>query len=341
MNARALFHQGLRGLRCHALRFHALGRAAAGVALGLCAACFASHALAADYPDKPIRFLSLSAAGSSLDSMSRMVGKQLSEELKQPIVVEDKPGGTGAVGMAAAKNLPADGYTLVTATGSTSFMMADPASEYKPADFIFLRGLQAEPSAIAVTRDSPYHSMKELIEEMRKSPDKINVGGFAAAGFHQFVFYRLQQAAGFKNVWVPFDGGNQAVSALLGKHIDAAIITPSSALGQLKSGDIRLLGISTAARDSYFPDVPTFKEQGYDVVEMLWRGVMVKAGTPPDALKTLNAALDRMEARPDWQQFQRFNLQNNLGISMDQMQKYVVDEVASRRKFLRDIKAIK
>ncbi len=298
----------------------------------------AAHAA---YPDKPIRFLSLSAAGSPLDAMARVVGKELGEELKQAIVVEDKPGGTGAVGMAAAKNLPADGYTLVTATGSTSFMMADPASDYKPADFIFLRGLQAEASAVAVAKDSPFRSMKELVEVMRKTPEKVNVGGFAAAGFHQYVFYRLQQAAKFKNVWIPFDGGNQAVSALLGKHIDAAIITPSSALGQLKNGDIRLLGISTGNRDSYFPDVPTFKEQGYDVVEALWRGVMVKAGTPPGVLRILNAALDRMEARPQWREFQRNNLQSPMGLNQDQMQKQVADEVASRRKFLRDIKVIR
>jgi len=295
----------------------------------------------AEYPDKAIRFLSLSAAGSSLDAMARVVGKELGDELKQPIVVEDKPGGTGAVGMAVAKNSPADGYTLVTATGSTSFMMADPASDYKPADFIFLRGLQAEASAVAVAKDSPFHAMKELVEAMRKTPEKINVGGFAAAGFHQYVFYRLQQAAKFKNVWVPFDGGNQAVSALLGKHIDAAIITPSSALGQLKNGDIRLLGISTDRRDNYFPDVPTFKEQGYDVTEMLWRGVMVKAGTPPEVLKTLNTALDRMEARAEWKKFQTNNLQSPMGLTMEQMQKHVQDEVASRRKFLQEIKVLK
>jgi putative tricarboxylic transport membrane protein len=309
-------------------------------ALTLAATLFfcAAHA---EYPDKAIRFLSLSAAGSSLDAMARVVGKELGDELKQPIVVEDKPGGTGAVGMATAKNLPADGYTLVTATGSTSFMMADPASDYKPADFIFLRGLQAEASAVAVAKDSPFRSMKELVEAMRKTPEKINVGGFAAAGFHQYVFYRLQQAAKFKNVWVPFDGGNQAVSALLGKHIDAAIITPSSALGQLKNGDIRLLGISTDRRDNYFPDVPTFKEQGYDVVETLWRGVMVKAGTPPEVLKTLNTALDRMEARAEWKKFQTNNLQSPMGLTMEQMQRHVQDEVASRRKFLQEIKLIK
>jgi putative tricarboxylic transport membrane protein len=299
-------------------------------------------AQAAPYPaDKPIRFLCLSVAGSSLDVMARAVGKELGDELKQAIVVDDKPGGTGAVGMATAKNLPADGYTLVTATGSTSFMMADPKSAYKPEDFVFLRGLQAEPSAVAVPRDSPYRTLKDLVEALRITPEKVSVGGFAVAGFHQYVYYRLQQAAGFKNVWIPFDGGNQAVTALLGQHIQAAIITPSSAIPQLQAGNIRLLGISTAKRDTYFPDVPTFKEQGYDVVEMLWRGVMVKAGTPPEVMNTLNAAFDRMEARPEWQQFQKTNLQTSMGLSVDQMQKHVAGEVASRRKFLAEIGAIK
>lgn len=298
-------------------------------------------ALAAGYPDKPLRFLCLSAAGSPLDAMARAVGKDLGDELGQPIVVENKPGGTGAVGMATAKNLPADGLTLVTATGSTSFMMADPKSSYTPADFIFLRGLQAEPSAVAVPKDSPYKTLKDLVEALRTTPDKVSVGGFAVAGFHQYVFYRLQQAAGFKNVWIPFDGGNQAVTALLGGHIQAAIVTPSSAIPQLQAGSLRLLGISTAKRDTYFPEVPTFKEQGYDVVEMLWRGVMVKAGTPAEVLRTLTAAFDRMEAKPGWQQFQKTNLQAGMGLSPEQMQKHVEAEVAARRRFLQEIGAIK
>jgi putative tricarboxylic transport membrane protein len=294
-------------------------------------------AAAADYPSKPIKFICTSAAGSPLDAMMRQLAKQIGDELKQSVIVENHAGGSGAVGMAMAKNQPADGYTIVSATGTTSFMMASGELPYTPDDFIVLRGLQAEPSAVAVRRDSKYQTLQQLIDGLRKKPDKINVGGYAVAGFHQFVFYRLQQEAKFKTEWIPFDGGNQAATALMGNHIDVAMMTPSSAIGQVKSGEIRLLAISTAARDAYFPNVPTFKEQGYDVVESIWRGIMVRKGTPQDVIAKLTSAMDRVEATAEWQKFMQFNLQSPLHLSVDQMQAQVRSEVASRREFLKKI----
>ncbi|HYF20532.1 MAG TPA: tripartite tricarboxylate transporter substrate binding protein [Ramlibacter sp.] len=299
-------------------------------------ALFTPLAFAA-YPDKPIRLICTAAAGSPLDSMARMVAKLLGEQLKVSVVVENKVGGTGAVGMAQAMSLPADGYTLVTATGSTSFLMAEPKPPYSPDDFLFFRGLQAEPSSMAVRADSPIKSMKELVAAMKADPDKFSVGGFAAAGFHQYVFFRLQQAAGFKGTWVPFQGGNQAVLALMGGHVQAAGITPSSALPQIQRGELRLLGISSRVRDKAFPDVPTYREQGIDVVEEIWRGLMAKKGTPPAVIAALNAALDRVEASPEWKTFMADNKQASMNLTSEQMHKHVEDEVRSRRQFLQQI----
>jgi putative tricarboxylic transport membrane protein len=212
---------------------------------------------------------------------------------------------------------------------------------YSPNDFIVLRGLQAEPSAVAVRKDSPFQTLADFVAAARKTPDKVNVGGYAVAGFHQFVFYRLQQVAQFRTEWIPFDGGNQATVALLGGHIDVAVLTPSSALGQLQKGDVRLLAISTPERDAYFPNVPTFKEQGFDVVESIWRGVMVRQGTPPEAIAALTTAMDKIEATPEWQRFMRNNLQSPLHASVDQMQSRVRTEVSTRREFLKSIGVVK
>jgi len=296
---------------------------------------------AAEYPTRTIKFICTSAAGSPLDAMMRQLAKQLGDELKQSIIVENHAGGSGAVGMSLTRNQPADGYTIVSATGTTSFMMASGELPFTPDDFIVLRGLQAEPSAVAVRRDSKYQTLQQLIDALRATPDKINVGGYAVAGFHQFVFYRLQQGGKFKAEWIPFEGGNQAATALEGNHIDVAVMTPSSAIAQVKNGEIRLLAISTAARDAYFPDVPTFKEQGYDVVESIWRGVMVRKGTPTGVVATLGAAMDRVEATPEWQRFMQLNLQSPLHLSVQQMQALVRSEVASRREFLKQIGVVK
>ena len=307
------------------------------IAMLMVVALAAGASSADTYPSEPIHFICTSAAGSPLDIMMRQLGKQLGEDLKQPVVVDNRTGGTGAVGMAAALNRPADGYTIVAETGSTSFMMAEGQTKYTPDDFITIRGLQAEASAIAVRRDSPYHTLAEFVGALRKAPDKVNVGGYAVAGFHQYVFYEFQKVAKFRTEWIPFNGGNEAATALLGGHIDAAVMTPSSALGALRNGDIRLLAISTAQRDPYFPDVPTFREQGFDVVEALWRGVMVKKGTPEPVIGVLSAAMDRIEATPEWQHFMRANLQSPMHKSVDEMQALVRDEVRTRREFLKSI----
>lgn len=291
-------------------------------------------ASAATFPNQPIRIICTAAAGSPLDAMARAAGKLLAEQLKVPVIVENRVGGTGTVGMSLAANLPADGYTLVTATGSTSFLLADPASTLKASDFLFFRGLQAEPSSMAVAANSPYKTLKDLVTALKADPSKVTIGGFAAAGFHQYVLYRLQQKAGFEAVWVPFNGGNQAVLAVLGGHVDAVGITPSSALGQIQKGEMRLLGISAPTRDKNFPDVPTYKEQGFDVVEEIWRGLLVKRGTPPEVLATLNAALDKVEASAEWQSFMKANMQVPVGFTSAQMQRHVEAEVASRREFL-------
>jgi putative tricarboxylic transport membrane protein len=288
------------------------------------------------YPSTTVRLECWSSAGAPLDVMMRQVGKQLGEILGQTFIVENRPGGEGAVAMAYVKNKPADGYTILSTTSSMSFAMATSEIQFTPDDFVVLPALQAEPSAIAVRADSKFKSMKEFMDFIRADPDKVSVGGFSSAGFHQFVFYRLQQVGHFKAVWVPFSGGQDAALALLGGHIDAAIMTPSSALAQIKNGDIRLLGISSAKRNEYFPNVPTFKEQGYDVVASIWRGLMIRAGTPQPIVDTLVAALEKMRETDGWKQFSRLNMQSDVDISLAEMQTQVRQEVKDDGEFLAD-----
>ncbi len=291
-------------------------------------------ASAAPYPSGTVRLLCWSSAGAPLDVMMRQLGRQLGDIFGQTFVVENRPGGEGAIAMAALINRPADGYTILSTTSSMAFAMATRDNQHTPDEFTVLPALQAEPSAVAVRADSRFKTLQDFVDAIRAHPDQISVGGFSSAGFHQYVFYRLQQEAHFTSIWVPFKGGQDAALALLGGHIDAAILTPSSALAQLKSGDLRLLGISSPGRDEYFPDVPTFKEQGYDIVESIWRGVMVKAGTPQPIIDTLIAATEKMKQTAEWRDFSRLNMQSPVSISLADMQAKVREEVAAYRAFL-------
>jgi tripartite-type tricarboxylate transporter receptor subunit TctC len=288
----------------------------------------------APYPSTTVRLICWSSAGAPLDVMMRQLGKQLGEILGQTFIVENRPGGEGAVAMAYVKNRPADGYTILSTTSSMSFAMATKDIAFGPDDFTVLPALQAEPSAVAVRADSKFKTMKEFMDFIREHPDQISVGGFSSAGFHQFVFYRLQQEGHFKSIWVPFPGGQDAALALLGGHIDVAVMTPSSALAQVQGGAIRLLGISSAERNEYFPDVPTFKEQGYGVVASIWRGIMLKAGTPQPILDTLGSAIETMKKSEEWKKFSRLNMQTSVDVSLDGMQRQVRQEIRDDGEFL-------
>lgn len=313
----------------------AFGFAAAfAVAMSAFAATALEAVAQAPFPSRTIRLLCWSSAGSPLDVMMRQLGKQLGDEFKETFVVENKPGGGGAIAMSAVKSQPADGHTILSTTSSMALAMAMGDVPYEPDDFIVLPALQAEPSAIAVRTSSPFKTMKQFMDYIREHPDKVSVGGFSSAGFHQFVFYRLQQVGGFKSIWVPFRGGQDAALAVLGGHIDVAVMTPSSALSQIKDGDIRLLGISSETRDQYFPDVPTFKEQGYDVVASIWRGVMLKAGTPQPIVDKLISTIDKIKKTDEWDRFSRLNMQSSMNVTLPEMQKKVRDEIAVYREFL-------
>jgi putative tricarboxylic transport membrane protein len=291
-------------------------------------------ATADSYPTRTIKLLCWTSPGSPLDVMMRQLGKQLAAIFRQTVVVENRTGGSGAAAMAALMNQPADGYNILSTTSSMSFTMATGRISFAPGNFTVLPALQAEPSAVAVRADSRFHTLRELVGHLRDHPEQLSIGGFSSAGFHQFVFYRLQQVAGFKSDWIPFKGGQEAGLALLGGHIDAAVITPSSALAQIESGDIRLLGISSKTRSEYFADVPTFKEQGFDVVETIWRGVMVKTGTPQSVIDVLTSAIAKVTQTAEWKEFSRINLQSSVDISLAGMQNLVIGEVASDRAFL-------
>jgi putative tricarboxylic transport membrane protein len=305
------------------------------VLLAATAASLADNA----YPSRTVRLLCWTSAGSPLDVMMRQLGKQLGKQLGamlgQTFVVDNRPGASGVVAMAALMGQPADGYTILSTTSSMSFTMASTALPYGASDFTVLPALQAEPSAVAVRADSRFKTLAALVDFMRSSPDKLSVGGFSAGGFHQFVFYRLQQEGRFTSPWIPFKGGQEAGMALLGGHIDVAVLTPTSALAQIQNGDLRLIGISSERRDLYFPDVPTFKEQGFDVVERIWRGVMLKAGTPRPVIDTLVSAIDKMKQTDEWKDFSRINLQSAMEVSLDGMQALVASEISSDRAFLK------
>jgi len=290
-----------------------------------------------NYPEKPITFVCWSSAGSSLDIFMRQLAQAASKELGQNIVVENRTGGSGAVAMSHVNSLPADGYTLLSTTGSMTFSMATGTVPFKPDDFTLLTTAQAEPSSVAVLSDSPIKTLEDFVKIMKEEPNSLTIGGYASGGFHNFVMHRFCQEAGITAEWIPFEGGSDAITALLGGHIDVAFITPSTALSQMEEGKVRLLAISTPERSEFFPDVPTFKELGYDVVEMLWRGIMAKQGIPEEVKEILLDAFNRAFESEEFKQYMTDFVQEDFRVSGDEFVKLVNEELAARTKFAQEI----
>ncbi len=287
----------------------------------------------ANWPSKPITFVAHTGPGAT-DTMIRKVAALLEPILGQTIVVENHPGGSGATAMAYVSSKPADGYTFMTATGSTSFNIASGKIDFTEDDFIWIRAFQGEPTAIAVRKDSPLKTMDDFVNAMKEDPNKYIVGGYGSAGFHQYMYYKLQKMEGFTSSWIPFDSGGDVPINILGGHIDVGFMTPSSSISQVKSGEIRLLAISSAERSEYFPDVPTFEECGYDMSGFLWRGITAPKGTPQEIVDKFNEALGQALESQEWKDFMTSTLQQRFNVQGDELTQLVKDEVTERTEFL-------
>lgn len=289
---------------------------------------------AAAYPEKTISLVVWSGAGGALDVYGRKLSEMLTKEVGWANKVENRPGGSGAVGLSYMQAQPADGYTWIICTGTLSFGIAQGLIPFKTSDLEFIRAMQGEPTSLAVPKDSPIKSVQDFLDAL-KSGKKLRVGGHSSGGFHQYMLFQLTQNLGVRTPWIPHDASGKIPLALLGGHLDAAMMTPSSGFAQVRSGDVRLLAISAEERSKAYPDVPTFKDLGFDLVDFIWRGVVVKPGTPPEVVGAIQAALDKVETSKEWQDFMTSLDQSNPGYQGEDFRKYVNGQLEKQVMFLK------
>ncbi|MHB1406114.1 MAG: tripartite tricarboxylate transporter substrate binding protein [Desulfitobacteriaceae bacterium] len=254
------------------------------------------------YPVKPITLLVWSAAGSPVDIMARQVAKVGEKYLGQPIVVDNKTGGDGAVAMQAMLASPAEGYTMTANTRSMVTSLATTLKDsLKPDQFIYVYKLQDDPYLLAVRDQSPFKTLDDLIKQAKEKPGSISISGYGSDSAQALVGADWAKQAAIQTKWVPYDGGSKAVVAALGGNTDAVLTNLSGVVNQIKAKQLRILAISTDKRSDLLPDTPTFKELGYkDLVQSHWRGIMVKVGTPDAVVQKLYNALDKVASDPDF-----------------------------------------
>ncbi|MCR0981163.1 Bug family tripartite tricarboxylate transporter substrate binding protein [Roseomonas populi] len=259
-----------------------------------------------EYPSRPVRVIVPWAPGGAVDTLARRVAQKLSEAMGQSFVVENKSGATGTIGAGEAARAAPDGYTLL-AMDNTYAMLPylfsrlpfDQATAFQPISVTAF-----SPILLAVGEKSPYRDLASLIAAAKKDPEKLTYGTGGIGSAPHFATLAFERAAGVKLYHVPYRGAGEAVIGVLSGNVDLVMISPGSALGNIRGGQLRPLAISGNHRVSALPDLPTFAEAGlpgYSVIN--WSGLAAPKGTPDAIIQRLHAEMARALDAPDMKAF--------------------------------------
>jgi tripartite-type tricarboxylate transporter receptor subunit TctC len=272
------------------------------LALALALQSVALSAVAADYPSKPIRLVVPYAPGGGADSVARIVARKVSENIGQPIVIDNKGGGGSILGTDIVAKAEPDGYTLLL--GQSGPISINPAiykslPYYPVKDFAPVAMTTAYPYILVVNPELPVKSLQEFVALARSKPGALNYGSTGVGAANHLVAELFSSKAGLKMTHVPYRGTALAVGDLLGGQLTMVFGDPISVLSQMKAGKLRALAVTSLQRSSVAPDVPTVAESGYPGFEALaWHGIMAPARTPPAIVKKLNEEIVKALADP-------------------------------------------
>ena len=262
-------------------------------------------AAAAQYPDRPITMVVPFPPGGVADLTGRPVAATMEKILKQPVVVQNKTGAGGAVGMAAVANAKPDGYTILMSLSSISIIpeadkLFDRAPAYTMDQLAPIALISADPTILVVPADSPWQSLRDFIDDAKKRPGEIAYSSSGIYGTLHMAMEMLSNAAGIKLKHVPFNGAGPAMTALLGGHVQSLASGPNVVIPHIKAGKLRPLAGWGEKRVASLPDVPTFKESGLDIEFYIWAGLFVPAQTPAPVVQSLREAAKKVVEDPEF-----------------------------------------
>lgn len=250
---------------------------------------------AAGYPEKPILAVVPFPPGGSTDNIARAIAPKMSQILGQPIVVENKPGATGAIGAGFVKNAPADGYTYMVA--SIGVYSVNPVLQKKIAydpskDFDLLTVAVRAPNVLVANPNVPANNIAEFIAYLKKNPEKVTFASSGAGSSDHLTAALFWQKTGTTGVHVPYKGGAPAMSDLIGGHADVSFQNLNVVVGHVKAGKLKALAITGDKRAPMLPQVPTLSEAGVNEVDVYsWQGIAAPKGLPADVKNKLHNAM--------------------------------------------------
>ncbi|MEF7612364.1 tripartite tricarboxylate transporter substrate binding protein [Aquincola sp. MAHUQ-54] len=272
-------------------------------ALAVVAFAATTGASASDYPQRPITMIVPFPPGGVADTVARPVAEALGRELKQSIVVENKAGAGGSLGIAQAARATPDGYTVLMTLSSISVLPeADRLQGRKPAyqleQFVPIARFTADPTVLVVRADAPWKTLEAFIADVRGKPGTYNYGSSGNYGSMHVPMEMLKSQAGIDITHIPYTGAGPALTALLGGQVDAVASGPSSVLQHIKGGKLRALAHWGDAPLATLPQVPSLASRQIEARFAQWTGLLVPAGTPEPVVQQLRAAARRVAADP-------------------------------------------
>jgi tripartite-type tricarboxylate transporter receptor subunit TctC len=291
-------------------------------------------AQATSYPTRPIKILVPFTAGSGADTSSRFYGDLLSKLWGQAVVIENKPGGSGIVAVQSAKTAAADGYTILMATNSPMtvnpvVMKNLPYDSLK--DFRPVIGVSIAPVAFIVKADSPYKTVKDLVDTSKKSGLSINLGNYSAG--YELIGAWLGTVANVQINAIPYKGGEPMMVDIMGGQVTTGAIDFAGAAPRIRDGRLRALAITSDVRDASFPDIPTMKESGYPEFESyVWASFFVRAETPDDITTKLYEGFKKVMASPEARAYQAAQPAKLMDLGPNELKAFVTAELERFRR---------
>lgn len=267
-----------------------------GIGFFLVVALMPLLANAQAYPARPVRIVVPYAAGGAVDIIARIVGQPLSEELKQPVIVDNRPGASANIGMELAARAAPDGYVLLMASnGLATNMTLFPNLAFDGRrDFAPIARVGFAPLVIVVPAASPARSLKELIAQAKAEPGKLTYASAGNGSSGHLAGELLKSSAKIDVLHIPYKGGAPALTDLLGERISFMPINPVEVIAHVRSGRLRALAVGSDKRVPLLPDVPTVAEAGLPGFEAtVWWGLVAPAGTPREVVARLNAETNK------------------------------------------------
>jgi tripartite-type tricarboxylate transporter receptor subunit TctC len=281
-------------------------RSLAVLAAGL---AFAAGAAQAAWPERPITLIVPWGAGGGTDATARIIGSLLEKELKQPVNVVNRTGGSGVVGHQAIASAPADGYTIGMATVEIGMMHWQGLTELKGSSYTPIALVNADPAGLQVRADSPYKTAKELIDAIKANPGKLKSSGTGQGGIWHLAIAGMLQSLKVDpaaSPWVPSNGAAPGLHDLVAGGIEIVPCSLPEARSLIDSGKVRSLAIMDAKPAALYPNVPTLKSAtGSDWTLAAWRGIVAPKGLPKDIADKLLAALEKVHKSAEFNDFMK------------------------------------